>query len=156
METQPGRKIGAIQWDGGGEYISDKFKTFLELRGIHHQQTCAYTHQQNGVAQRMNRTLKDLTKAMLKQKNIPDDFWAEALVTAAYIRNRVTSRSLPKNTTSFHIRFGKPPNISHLRVFGSRCWYKVNTPHHPRLDSRAREGVMLGYAPTEKRTNCGM
>ncbi len=106
--------------DGGGEYMSSEFKAFLEDNGIHHQQTCAYTPQQNGVAERMNRTLKDITRSMLKYKNAADEFWAEAVVTAAYIRNRMTSRSLPKNKTPFHLWFGKPPNISHLRMFGSK------------------------------------
>ncbi len=75
-------------------------KTFFAEKGIHHQQSCAYTPQQNGVAERMNRTLKDLVRAMLKHKNVPEEFWAEALSTAAYIRNRVTSKSLPKNKNS--------------------------------------------------------
>ncbi len=109
VETQTGRKIRAIRSDGGGEYMSDQFKNFLEKNGIHHQQTCAYTPQQNGVAERMNRTLKDLIRAMLKHKNVPTEFWAEALVTAAYVRNRVTSRSLPKNTNTFPPLVWKTP-----------------------------------------------
>ncbi len=93
---------------------------------------------------------EDLTRSMLKYKNVADEFWAEAVVTAAYIRNRVTSRSLPKNKTPFDLWFGKPPNISHLRVFGSKCWYKINQPHQSSLDNRACEAIMLGYATNRK------
>ncbi len=149
-ETQTGRKIKAIRSDGGGEYLSNEFKNFLVDKGIHHQRTCSYTPQQNGVAERMNRTLKDLVRAMLKHMNIANEFWAEALSTAAYIRNRVTSRSLPKNKTPFHIWFKKAPDLSHLRVFGSKCWYKENNPNLGSLDSRAREALMLGYAANQK------
>ncbi len=107
VENQTGRKIKAIRSDRGGEYMSNEFKTFMSQNGIHHQKTCSYTPQQNGVAERMNRTLKDLVRAMPVHNNVPDEFWAEALCTAAYIRNLVTSRALPRYMTPFHVWFGK-------------------------------------------------
>ncbi len=85
---------------GGGEYLSNEFKNFLVDKGIHHQRTCSYTPQQNGVAERMNRTLKDLVRAMLKHMNIANEFWAEALSTAAYIRNRVNKQKPSKEQDS--------------------------------------------------------
>ncbi len=87
---------------------------------------------------------------MLLQQNISNEFWAEALSTAAYIRNRVTSKSVDKNTTPFHFWYGKPPDEAHLRVFGSRCWYKINAPGVDSLASRAKEAIMLGYATNQK------
>ncbi len=123
-ENRTGRNIKAIRSDGGGEYQSNEFKTFLSQNGIWHQQTCAYTPQQNGVAEQMNRTLKDLLRAMLAHRNVTDAFWAEALCTAAYIRNRLTSRALPRNKTPFHIWFGNVPDVAHLRVFGCRAGVK--------------------------------
>jgi len=149
-ETATGRKIRQLRSDGGGEYFSTEFNSFLDEHGIQRQTTCAYTPQQNGVAERMNRTLKDLARAMLHHKGIAYEFWAEALSCAAYIRNRVTSRSLPSNTTPFEIWFGRKPNVSHLRVFGSECWYKVPDELLRTLDRRARPAVMLGYAEMQK------
>ncbi len=87
---------------------------------------------------------------MILHKNIPNEFWAEALSAAAYIRNRVTSKSLAKNTTLFHLWYGKAPDVAHLRVFGSRCWYKINAPGVDSLASRAKEAIMLGYATNKK------
>ncbi len=87
---------------------------------------------------------------MMKHKNIPHEFGAEALATAAYVRIRVTDRSLPRNTTPFQVWFGKPPDVSQLKVFGSRCWYKMNNPNLKALDNRAREAVMLGKAAKQK------
>ncbi len=98
----------------------------------------------------MNRTLKDLVRAMLVHNNVPDEFWAEALCTAAYIRNRVTSRALPRYKTPFHVWFGKAPDVAHLRVFGCRCWYKINKPDIRALDNRACEAMMLGYSTNQK------
>eukprot|EP00171_Calliarthron_tuberculosum_P017819 IDg17819t1 len=75
VETETGRKIRVLRSDGGGEYISTEFLTFLEEHGIQHQKTCAYTPQQNGVAERMNRTLKELVRAMLHHKAVGVEFW---------------------------------------------------------------------------------
>lgn len=93
----PEDKIKAIRTDNGGEYLSNDFKLYLQVHGIHHQLTIAYTPQQNGVAERINRTLIDLVRSMLHTCNLEKKIWAEALSTAVYIRNRVTSRSLPNS-----------------------------------------------------------
>ncbi len=87
---------------------------------------------------------------MLLHKNASDEFWAEALSTAAYIRSRVTSRSLNKTETSFYLWFGKTSDVAHLRVFGSTCWYKVNHPSLGSLDRRACKAIFLGYATNQK------
>eukprot|EP00171_Calliarthron_tuberculosum_P004362 IDg4362t1 len=68
-ERRTGKKIKTLRSDGGGEYTSNAFKTHLERNGIHQQFTVAHTPQQNKVAERMNRTLKDLVRAMLLHKN---------------------------------------------------------------------------------------
>ena len=149
-ETQTGRVLRQLRSDGGGEYFSNEFCSFLEMKGIKRQTTCAYTPQQNGVAERMNRTLKDHIRTMLHHNSTPLEFWAEALSCAAYIRNRVTSRSLPSGTTPFEIWHGRKPNIAHLRTFGSNCWYKIPDKHLQTLDYRSVKAIMLGYAEAQK------
>ena len=120
-------KLKVLRSDNGGEYLSNEMQSFLSEHGIKHELTIAYTPQQNGVAERMNRTLLDLVRSMLHHKSISKRFWAEALATAVYIRNRCTTRALPANMTPHHIWYNEAPNLSHLRVFGSQCWYVV---HH--------------------------
>ena len=160
-ETHTGRKIQIVEYnrapklkslrsDGNGEYISNEFKKYLEDNGIHNQETAAYSPQQNGVAERMNRTLIDLVRSMLHHKNVGREFWAEALDTAVYVRNRVTSRGLPANTTPHHLWHGNKPDISHIRVFGSKCWYTIPKEKLKKLDSRSSEAMLLGYAKTKK------
>ena len=73
--------LKVLRSDNGGEYLSNDFKRFLSDEGIHHQLT-VYTPQQNGVAERMNRTLLDLARSMMHHKSLPKHFWAEALSTA--------------------------------------------------------------------------
>ena len=149
-ETHSGEKVKTLRTDNGGEYTSNEFQNYLEQNGIIHQPTVAYSPQQNGVAERMNRTLMDLVRSMLYAKNMEKPFWAEALQTAAYIRNRVTSRSLPNDTTPFHRWHGKVPNLSHTRIFGSRCHYILPRSKVKSLDTRSREAIFVGYAMQSK------
>ena len=143
-------KLKVLRSDNGGEYLSNNFKQYLKDNGIHQELTVAHTLQQNGVAERMNRTLFDLVRSMLHHKSIEKRFWAEALATAVYTRNRVTSRALPDNITPHHIWHGKTPDLSHMRVFGSKCWYIVPKKKVKKLDTRAREAVMMGYSKQSK------
>jgi len=114
-------RLKVLRSDNGGEYLSNTFKQYLSDEGIKHELTVPYTPQQNGTAERMNRTILDLTRSMLHHKNISKRFWGEAMATAVYVRNRVTSRSLPPKLTPYHLWYGTAPNISHLRIFGSPC-----------------------------------
>ena len=149
-ETHSGRKIKTLRTDNGGEYTSKEFQLYLEQHGIVHQPTVAYSPQQNGVAERMNRTLMELVRSMLHAKNMDKPFWAEAVQTAAYIRNRVTSRSLPNDITPFHRWYGKVPNLSHARIFGSSCHYILPKSKVKSLDGRSRKAVFVGYAQQSK------
>ena len=149
-ERQTGRKLRILRSDRGGEYLSNEFADALDKDGVKHELSTAETPQQNGVAERVNRTLMDLVRSMLHAKGLPKVFWAEALATAVYIRNRVTSRSIEKGTTPFHHWHGNTPNLAHIRVFGCRCWYGVQKSKLKKLDSRAREAVLIGYADKSK------
>ena len=142
----PGKTLKVLQSDNGGEYISSRMIRYLEERGIRHRLTAPHNPHQNGIAERLNRTLVELVRSMLHQKGLPKSFWAEALNTAVHIRNRVTTRGLSSKTTPFEVLFGRKPNLSYLRVFGSRCWYTIFRRDIDKLDSRAHEGIMIGYA----------
>ncbi len=100
----------------------------------------------------MNRTLMNLIRSMLHQKNIDKRFWAEALATAVYVRNRVTSRGLSASITPHHIWMGCAPNLEHLRAFGSRCWDVLPGRKVKKLDARAREAMLIGYSLASKHT----
>ena len=80
--------IKTLRIDNGGEYLSDEFKTYLISKGIHHEMSAPYTPQQNGIAERMNRTLMESAHSMLSHAHLPNNFWAEAVSTAAFVRNR--------------------------------------------------------------------
>ena len=87
-------RVQSIRSDNGGEYISTALRDFLEANGITHQFTVPYTPEQNGVAERMMRTLVESGRTMLHASGLPSSFWGEAVTTAAYIRNRSPTKAV--------------------------------------------------------------
>ncbi len=107
-----------LRTDNGGEYTSHVFQNYLKQKGIRHEVTAPYYPEQNGVAERMNRTLQELAWSMLKQAKLANSFWAEAVSTAAYIQNRMPTTAIKENTTPFERWYGRRPEVSHFRMFG--------------------------------------
>ena len=103
--------------DRGGEYESP-FEQFCAENGIIHQTTAPYSPQQNGVAERKNRTLKDMITAMLLTSGLPTNLWGEALNMSNHILNKV-----PHNKTgTFHMSYGKDTNqVLNTSKCGGAC-----------------------------------
>jgi transposase InsO family protein len=119
IKTQLGRMPKAFRMDNGGEFIS--IKPYLESKGIEFQTSAPHSPAQNGVAERLNRTLTELMIAMLSEKNLPQTLWAKAIHHATYIRNRCTTKAL-LGTTPMEAWTRNKPDLSHLREFGSDIW----------------------------------
>ncbi|KAM2147901.1 hypothetical protein EV1_003836 [Malus domestica] len=88
VERQSGYLIKVLRSDRGGKYTSTEFDKFCQDIGLERQLTVSYTPQQNGVAERKNRTIVEMAKAMLHDKGIPQYLWGEAVNTAVYLMNR--------------------------------------------------------------------
>ena len=97
--------------------MSPKFNDFLDQHGIKHQFIVPYTPQQNGVAERKNRSLMEMARCMVKSQALPHSFWLEAVMCATYVLNRCPTKAL-QSITPFEAWHGRKPSISHLRVFG--------------------------------------
>lgn len=93
-KKQSGHYLKVLRSDRGGEYTSNLFRSFCRAHGINHQLTTAYTPQQNGVAERKNRTILDMARSMVKAKHLPRTFWAEAILCAVYLLNRCPTKSV--------------------------------------------------------------
>ena len=144
VETEKGIKLKALRSDNGGEYTSHEFRVFCESRGIRREFTAPYTPVQNGVAERMNRTIQDRVVSMLHHANLPQGFWAEAVRTAVHVIN------LSPNTTkglkvAQELWTGKSPNYDHLRVFGCEAYVHVPKQLRQKLDFKSRKCIFLGY-----------
>ncbi|KZV36173.1 hypothetical protein F511_29175 [Dorcoceras hygrometricum] len=105
----------------------------------------AYTPQQNGVAERMNRTLLDRTRAMLNTAGLAKSFWAETVTTAYYVINRSPSVAIDLKTP-MEVWTGKPADYSRAHTFGSPVYVLYNEQERPKLDSKSRKCIFLGHA----------
>ncbi len=87
VEKEKGVSIKCLRCNGGGEYFSNEFSEYLKEHGIQRKNSCSYSLQQNGVAERKNRHIVKITHAMLNENNLPNYFWAEVVATETYIMN---------------------------------------------------------------------
>eukprot|EP00253_Pinus_taeda_P035892 PITA_35892 len=124
VENQTEKKIKVLRTDNGGEICSKEFEEFCKKCGIARQKTTPYTPQQNGVAERMNKTLMERARSILSGAGLGQEFWAEAVDTACYLVNRSPSSALEDKTPQ-EVWPGKKPSLSHLRVFGCDAYVHV-------------------------------
>ena len=139
-----GEIVKTLRSDNGGEYTSKEFDMFCTKKGISREFTNPYCPEQNGVAERFNRTMIESARSMLYHSKLPLKFWAEAVSTAVYIRNRCPTVAL-KNKTPFECRFNRVPDVSHLRVFGSICYVHIPDGQRKKFDAKSYKGIFVGY-----------
>lgn len=140
-----GKKISKLRCDNGGEYRSKQFERFCKEKGIEVNWTIPYTPEQNGVAERMNRTLVEKARAMMFDCGISKRFWGQAVQTAAYLVNRSPSTAIQSGVTPFELWESKKPNISKLRTFGCSVFVHIPKEHRKKMDSKAWKGIFIGY-----------
>ena len=112
MEKHSGMYIKTLRTNRGGEFCSDEFNTCCEEHGIRRELTAPRTPKQNGVVERKNRTVVEMTRSMLKAKNLPNMFWGEAIATAVYLLN-FSSTKVVMNQTPYEAWQGRKSSVSH-------------------------------------------
>ncbi|CAI7737791.1 unnamed protein product [Closterium sp. NIES-53] len=117
-EQESGERLKSFQSDGGGEYTSQRFKQFLAEKGIKRLVSLPYAHQQQGVAERLNRTLQNTMRKLLRGMRLPNHQWPEAMDHAVMLHNLLSSSSLPNNASPHLLWTGKHGSTKMLRVFG--------------------------------------
>ena len=157
VENQCNKQIKIVRSDRGGEYYGrytengqapGPFAKFLQEYGIVAQHTLPGSADQNGVAERRNRTLMDMVRSMLSNSNLPKFLWTEALKTATYILNHVPTKAVPK--TPFELWKGWKPSLRHMRIWGCPSEVRIYNPHEKKLDPRTISGLFIGHAETSK------
>ena len=148
-QTQTGHKVKHFHTDGGGEYISNALKQFLVNNGTTNSATTRDTPQHNGIIERFNRTLLEMTRAMLHFADLPIGYWESALHTAVYIINRCVPRSLQRqniNKTRIEVFFGHKPSIDHMRTFGCNVYMHLAKKYRQgKMDKTSLPCVFIGY-----------
>lgn len=146
VETEFGYKIAFLHCDNGGEYSSTELRQFAQQEGMQIQYTAPYSPEQNGVAERLNRTLFNTTRCFLNDSpNLIKPLWADLVRTACYIKNRVPTTATDNYKSPFEILYNRQPELDHLKIIGSTCYSHVTGRVQGKLEERSMEGILVGY-----------
>ncbi|GJV02523.1 putative ribonuclease H-like domain-containing protein [Tanacetum coccineum] len=149
IENQLNKKVKGIRCDNGTEFKNAKLIELCGEKGIKRDYSNPRTPQQNGVAERKNRTLIEAARTMLADSKLPTMFWTEAVSMACYVLNRVSITN-PHNKTPYELISGKVPQIGHLKPFGCQVTILNTSDHLGKFEGKADEGYLVGYASNSK------
>ncbi|GJY32886.1 ribonuclease H-like domain-containing protein [Tanacetum coccineum] len=149
LENKLRRKVKTIRCDHGTEFKNKLMNEFCAKKGIQREYSIARTPQQNGVAERKNRTLIEAARTMLADSLLPIQFWAEAVHTACYVLNRVLVTK-PQMKTPYELLMGRSPNISFMKPFGCPLTILNTIDHLSKFEGKSEEGYLLGYSTNSK------
>jgi transposase InsO family protein len=143
MKTQHGKKPKVFRSDRGTEYMDQRLQNYLANEGIWYETTVGYCAEQNGIAERRNRTLKEAATTMLSDSNLPRNHWAEAIAHANYCQNRTISRS--STETPIEMFCGRKPDWSKMRKFGSEVFVMIPAPKQQQLKAKSEKMKFVGF-----------
>lgn len=152
IKTQFSTVIRIFRSDNGLEFMNSTLQSFFETLGLLHQTSCAHTSQQNGVAERKLRHLLDVARTIMFQMNVPSALWPDAVLTACYLINQVSSSiiggKVPISLLCPEIDVFPIP----ARVFGCVCF--VHQFQIDKLSPLSVKCVFVGYSRTQKGYRC--
>ncbi|GKC40994.1 retrovirus-related pol polyprotein from transposon TNT 1-94 [Tanacetum coccineum] len=150
IQSQLGSSIIAIRKDHGRKFDNEvQFRAYCDAQGITHNFLAPRTPQSNGVVERKNRTLQEMSRTMLNEQTIPQKFWCNAVDTSTYILNRILIRPI-LGKTPYEIFRGRKPSLEYFKVFGSKCFILNTKDYLIKFDPKSYEGVFLGYSQNSK------
>ncbi|PLW19705.1 hypothetical protein PCASD_13171 [Puccinia coronata f. sp. avenae] len=150
IHNHHGRYPKYLRCNNGGEFVSKRFETMLAERGILLVTSAPYHPEENGKAERVNRTINDMARVMLNNSGLPFEFWSYAQQTAAYLHNRIPhSRISPK--TPIEILFNQKPTPDFIFPFGARALvFRPSEKRNNKFSDHADEAYLIGYPPSGK------
>jgi transposase InsO family protein len=146
VENQTDRKLKSLRSDNEGEYKSDKFAQFCRECGMRREFIAPHSPEQNGIAERINRTIRERIVSTLHHSGLSNGFWAEALLTTVHIINMSSSRPLGSKIPQ-ELWTQRKPDYGKLRIFGCEAYALVPRDERHKLESRSRKCIFLGYGP---------
>nr|GEZ50848.1 putative ribonuclease H-like domain-containing protein [Tanacetum cinerariifolium] len=149
LENQLSLKVKVIKSDNGTEFKNSDLNQFCGIKGIKKEFSVPRTPQQNGIAERKNRTLFEAARTMLADLLLPIPFWAEAVNTACYIQNRVLVNKT-HNKTPYELLHGRTPCIGFMRPFGYPVTILNTLDSLSKFERKVGEGFLVGYSVNGK------
>ena len=158
IQTQFQTKIQVLKTDNAKDYFNTALAKYLLKHGIIHISSCVDTPQQNGVAERKNRHLLEVARSLMFSTNVPKQSWRKAVLTAAYLINRMPSRVLQFQTPCQTLikTFPNTKLLSDLdpKIFGCSVFVHIHQPYRSKLDPRAIKCIFIGYSSHKKGYKC--
>jgi hypothetical protein len=152
-DNQTGKILKGLRSNRGGEFSSGYFKEFCDKHGIKREYTIPWTPQQNKVVERHNRSIQQMARSMMNEKNVAQKYWVEEIHTDVHILNKDLLRP-QSDKNPYGLWFGRTASIKNFKVFGSKCYIKNNIENLGKYDGRDDEGIFLGYATNNKGYIC--
>jgi transposase InsO family protein len=144
VENQLSTSIKQLQSNGGGEYTSSHFESFLIKSGIIHRKSCPYTSQQNGLAERKLRHILEMGLTLLAHPHLSNKYWVDAFFTIVHIINRLSTPHLGY-LSPYSKLYNKDLDYTKFCVFGCKCFPLLRPYGHHKLEFRTKPCIFLGY-----------
>ena len=145
-----GLPLKVMRSDNGGEYVNDDLQNWLKDRGVAVQLTTPHTPEQNGTAERTNRTLVEMFRTMMIDAGASMGYWGECALYTAWIRNRVFGSSCPEGKTPFEGFFDKRPSLEQAHPWGCLAFAHVPDATRHKLQPKAIRCIFIGVSDTSK------
>ena len=145
MDRLNGNVVKQLRSDHGTEFRNRALVDYCRDKGISQNFSAVMTPEQNGVAERRNRTLIEAARTMLVGSGLSKGFWTEAVKTACYTQNRTTIVKR-LNKTSYELLTKRKPKVSYFQIFGCPCFILNQKDHLGKFDAKADDGYFVGYS----------
>ncbi|QRV96308.1 Retrovirus-related Pol polyprotein from transposon TNT 1-94 [Ceratobasidium sp. AG-Ba] len=150
INTQKDKRIKRVRFDNGGEFVNKEWTDHTKLNGTILETTAPYSAQQNGIAERLNRTLAEKARAMMIEASAPKFLWSEAIAYACYLKNRTPTQVNGKFwKTPYELFWNKRPEISRLRPWGAKCYILNQGENVSKLDAKTFTGIFTGISDVQ-------
>jgi hypothetical protein len=146
-----GYKVNRIRLDNAGEQTGRDFDGFLTEIAARPEYTSANSSASNGVAERAIRTIFEIANSLRHNASLPDAAWGECVMSAVFIHNRLPSTANTNNSSPYFMLNKKHPDLSILRIIGSKCYVHVHKVDRKALDRKAEIGTLVGYSQNSRR-----
>jgi transposase InsO family protein len=149
IENLTNKKIKTLRMDNGREYTSKEFVVFCKSTGVRRELIVPHNLQQNGVAERKNKSIEEIVKALFNDQGLSMYLWGEATMTVIYVQN-IIPRCILKDMTPEEAFSGKKPNVEHLRIFGYHVYFLIPKDKRKKLEPSGKKGIFVGYNESSK------
>jgi hypothetical protein len=149
IENLKRKKIKNLRTDNGGEYTSKEFVVFFKSTRIRRELTVPHNPQQNGVAERNNRSIEETMKELMNDQGLSMYLWGEASMTTIYVQN-ISPHHILKDMIPEESFSRKKPNVEHLRIFGFSVYIHIPKDKRKNLEPSGKKAIFVGYSESSK------